>query len=163
MKSDLNINIEPWDADHQKWSELLEIIDSMKQTDWFFMNADFHQSSHALVALIDGAIAGFLRFTVQEIGPDRDLPAIQLKGITLTEAKILAFGVITPFQNLGIGKNLQEHAIKHAKTLGCYQVRSHSGGDAEANHHLKLSLGFGVHPTLKDDDDPRGVFFVKTL
>lgn len=127
------------------------------------MNADFHQSSHALVAVVKDEVAGFLRFTVQEIGPDRDLPAVHFKGAALTEAKVLAFGVKAHFQNLGIGKALQEQTIQQAKVLGCYQVRSHSGGESKANHHLKLSLGFGVHPTLKDDDDPHGVFFVKTL
>jgi GNAT superfamily N-acetyltransferase len=163
MNQHLELTIEPWERSHPKWEKLLHIIDSMGQADWFSLHADFHHSNHILVALVNGEVVGFLRFTVQYIGPDRDLPLIEFQGVALNEAKILAFGVIDQFKRHGIGEALQKRAIAWAKTLGCYQVRSHSGGDSPANHQLKLSLGFAVHPTLKDDDDPHGVFFIKTL
>ena len=49
-----------------------------------------------------------------------------------------------------------------AKTWNCYQVRSHSDGYRKANHHLKLSLGFAVHPVVRCNDR-EGVYFVMPL
>ena len=46
--------------------------------------------------------------------------------------------------------------------MGCYQIRSHSSGDNQANHYLKLSLGYGVHPIIRGEDQ-RGVYFVLPL
>jgi GNAT superfamily N-acetyltransferase len=82
--------------------------------------------------------------------------------VPVTEAKILAFGVDSTHQRQGIGRALQEAALHVARTLGCYQVRSYSGGSNEANHHLKLSMGFGVHPVVRGTDT-RGVYFVMPL
>jgi len=38
----------------------------------------------------------------------------------------------------------------------------HSSGDHQANHPLKLSLGFAVHPILRGEDR-WGVYFVMPL
>ena len=53
-------------------------------------------------------------YVVWEIGPhDRRHPPVKRDGKVLTEAKIIAFGV-----------QLQEHVLRRARALGCYQVRS---------------------------------------
>lgn len=75
---------------------------------------------------------------------------------------MLAFGVIDEAQGAGVGRQLQRAAIGWAKELRCYEVRSHSGGANVANHALKLKMGFGVDPLVRDDD-VEGVYFIMPL
>jgi GNAT superfamily N-acetyltransferase len=98
----------------------------------------------------------------QHIGSDAEHETVLLNGVALTEAKVLAFGVIPAQQRQGIGRALQEAALWRAERLGCYQVRSHSSGSHTANHALKLAMGFGVHPIVRGDDKG-GVYFVMPL
>jgi GNAT superfamily N-acetyltransferase len=154
--------IEEWNATHARWPELLAVIAEQDQTGWADFSADFHWSTHMLVALEEARIAGFLRYVVQPIGPDAGCPPLALAGRVLTEAKILAFGVAPERQRRGIGRALQLRCIGDASERGCYQVRSHSGGDHPANHQLKLALGFGVLPIVRGDDT-RGAYYVLPL
>jgi GNAT superfamily N-acetyltransferase len=162
MSNASDITIEEWKIQHARWSELLELVSQLNQGDWFTFTAEWHSSSYVLVALRGTVIVGFLRFVLQDIGPDMDCPPIQWKGKNLQEAKVLAFGVL-PFQRRrGIGRKLQEVLRQRAQALNCYQIRSHSSGDNLANHQLKLSLGYGVHPIIRGDDR-RGVYFILPL
>ena len=154
--------IEEWTEAHPQWAQLVRFIENERQSDWVSFAADFHLSSHLLVATQEGRIVGFLRFVVQEIGSDEDRPSVTLKGTPLIEAKALAFGVDEKCRRRGVGKALQTELLKQAELRGCYQVRSHSGGSNEASHQLKLSMGFGVHPIVRGDDN-RGVYFVMPL
>ena len=96
-------------------------------------------------------MVGFLMFELWEIGPhDRNLPPLQLNGATLTEAKIIAFGVSELHRRQGIGRALQQEAIAQATELGCYQLRSVSSNEHPENYQLKLSLGFAVEPMERD-------------
>ena len=156
------IVIEEWDAAHPRWPELQAFIAAQGQQDWVAFTAGFHRSSHLLVAQQDGALTGFLRFVVQEIGPDSDCPPVTLNGVPLLEAKVLAFAVDPARQRQGMGRALQEALLHEARRLGCYQVRSHSGGDHPANHQLKLAMGFGVHPIVRGADR-RGAYFIMPL
>jgi len=156
------ITIEEWKPEHPRWQELLVCVRQLHQSDWFDFTAERHASSHALVAQRGVEIMGFLRYVVQEIGPDMDCPPIQWKGETLREAKVIAFGVIPTQRQQGIGRKLQEALRQEAQELGCYQIRSHSSGDNLANHQLKLSLGYGVHPIIRGEDR-RGVYFILPL
>ena len=115
-----------------------------------------------LVATRRKKVVGFLRLVVQEIGADEDRPSVTFDGEPLTEAKILAFGVAPACRRQGVGRALQLAAIEHATRLGCYQVRSHSSGSNAANHRLKLSLGFGVHPIVRGQDTT-GAYFILPL
>jgi GNAT superfamily N-acetyltransferase len=154
--------IEEWSAQHPHWSSLLAKIDSWGQTDWVSFTADFHFSTHLLVALKGGEIVGFLRYVAQPIGPDMGCPPMALNDAQLIEAKVLAFAVDGAHQGQGIGRALQQEVIRRAREAGCYQVRSHSSGKNEANHHLKLSMGFAVHPIVRGEDE-KGVYFVMPL
>ncbi len=80
----------------------------------------------------------------------------------LLEAKILAFGVLPAYRRRGIGRALQEAALSEAVRLGCYQVRSYSGGNNGENHRLKLAMGFGVHAVIRGEDR-EGVYFILPL
>jgi GNAT superfamily N-acetyltransferase len=157
-----DIKTEDWDIQHARWSELLELVSQLNQRDWFTFTAEWHASSHVLVALHGAEIVGFLRFVVQDIGPDMDCPAVQWKGKNLQEAKVLAFGVPALQQRQGIGRKLQESLRQRAQVLDCYQIRSHSSGENLANHQLKLSLGYGVQPIVRGEDR-HGVYFILPL
>jgi GNAT superfamily N-acetyltransferase len=157
-----DIQIEEWHNTHPNWPALLQCVQEEDQLNWLNASAEFHQSSHVLVALTQAEIAGFLRLVTQKIGPDMDTPPVLYKGEPLIEAKILAFGVKPVYRRQGIGRALQLAAIALARRLGCYQLRSHSGGDYPANHQLKLSLGFGVHPVIRGEDKA-GVYFIMPL
>jgi GNAT superfamily N-acetyltransferase len=156
------ITIEEWKPEHPRWPELLALVAQLHQSDWFAFTAEWHSGAHALVAQRGSEIVGFLRFVVQEIGPDTDCPPVQWNGENLQEAKVIAFGVLASQQRQGIGRKLQEALRRQAESLGCYQIRSHSSGDNLANHQLKLSLGYGIHPIVRGDDR-RGVYFILPL
>jgi GNAT superfamily N-acetyltransferase len=158
----IKTRIQAWDTSHVRFPELVEFIAVQDQTDWFNFSAPWHLGSHVLVALHGKIIVGFLRFVLQHIGSDDDRPAVQFHGVDLVEAKVLAFAVSQAHRRQGIGRRLQQALIRRARALGCYQIRSHSSGTNAANHHLKLSLGYGVHPIVRGDD-LRGVYFVLPL
>jgi GNAT superfamily N-acetyltransferase len=144
------------------WHSAHALGSSLDQVGWLAFRAEWHISNHLLVAAAGAEAIGFLRFVVQLIGPDMDGPPVVMDGVPLTEAKILAFGVADEWRRQGIGRALQEAAVQQAKTLGCYQVRSHSGGDHDTNHHLKLAMGFAIHPIIRGDDR-NGCYFLLPL
>jgi GNAT superfamily N-acetyltransferase len=144
------------------WVAAHELGLQLGQTNWLAFRAEWHLGSHLLVAMADGQVVGFLRFVLQSIGPDMDCPAVVVKGVALIEAKIMAFGVAQERRRQGIGRKLQAAAIDHARTLGCYQVRSHSGGESDANHQLKLAMGFAIHPIVRGEDR-QGCYFLLPL
>jgi GNAT superfamily N-acetyltransferase len=162
LTNSTNITIEEWESQNAQWPELLALVTQLNQSDWLNFTADWHISSHVLIARRGSQIVGFLRFVVQEIGPDADCPPIQWMGENLREAKVIAFGVSPSQRRQGIGRKLQEALRQSAQALGCYQIRSHSSGDNLENHQLKLSLGYGVHPIARGEDR-RGVYFILPL
>ena len=146
----------------ERWLAGQALGETLGQSNWLSFSAEWHLSSHLLVAMVDERTLGFLRFVIQTIGPDMECPAVLVNGAALTEAKILAFGVAPEWRKQGVGRALQEAAILHARALGCYQVRSHSSGDADANHRLKLAMGFAIHPIVRGEDN-QGCYFLLPL
>lgn len=157
-----DISIESWSPDHRLGGEFGAAIEEQGQTRWVTFNAAWHLSSHILMAIADESVVGFLRFVVQEIGPEYDRQPVRIDGVALTEAKILAFAVDPDHQRRGIGSRLQRAAIAAAQELGCYQVRSYSPGSNTANHALKLKLGFAASPDPREND-PDGLQFLLPL
>lgn len=157
-----NWPIGEWAPGHERWAELLALIEAEGQADWVAFQAPFHRSSHLLVAGAGGEIAGFLRLVIQPIGPDMGCPPLLLGAAELTEAKVLAFGVPAAWRRRGVGRALQAAAISFARAAGCHQLRSHSGGDSQANQQLKLAMGFAAHPIVRGDDQ-RGAYFILPL
>lgn len=154
--------VEEWDASHPRWPELMNVVESLDQSRWATIPYGWSQSSHILVARSGSGIAGFLRFVVQGIGAEDGHDPVMLDDRALTEAKVLAFGVSPKHRRQGIGRCLQEALLDRARELGCFQVRSHSSGENSANHRLKLSMGFAVHPVIRGEDRG-GVYFVKAI
>lgn len=140
----------------------MHVITEEGQYRWATFEADWHDSSHILVAHREEEIFGFLRYVVQQIGPDNDCPPVRFEGKYLMEAKVLAFAVRQMYQRRGIDRALQERLIETAQARGLFQIRSHSGGESTANRALKLSLGFGVHPITRRDDN-QGAYFILPL
>jgi GNAT superfamily N-acetyltransferase len=154
--------VEEWMPNHPHWSALLAEVEAQGQTEWLDFHAEWHRSSHVIVAHHEGTVIGFLRYVEQEIGPDAGCPPVIFKGVRLLEAKVIAFGVDPGSQGKGVGRALQLKLLRMARAQGCYQVRSHSGGDHPANHHLKLALGFGIHPIIRGEDT-KGAYFIMPL
>ena len=143
----------------QLWPQFLSVVELLNQERFVQVQAEHFQSNHLLAALVDEQPVGFLRFVVQRLGEDEERPPIVFRGQTLCEAKIIAFGVLPQERNREIGRSLQREAMKRAQELNCCQVRSRSAYGKDANFHLKISLGFGIQPSLENDS----VYFVKSL
>jgi len=150
-----------WDAAHPRWNEFVRCLESVAPEQSPFVLGDYarHLPCHLCVALQGDQVVGFLRFGVQIIGLEAHCPPLQKSGIPLTEAKIHAFAVREDQRGQGIGKALQRWAIERAKGLGCYQLASYSSYGRDANHHVKLSLGFCAQPENSGDQLP-GVYFL---
>ena len=148
-RSDLSIH--ELTPEHRDWNDYVDLIDGEGQGRWAF-DAQFEPfPRHYVLARLEGVVVGFLTYVVWDIGPhDRNHPPLVVDGQTLREAKIVAFGVKEAYRRQGIGRALQEHAIRRARELGCYQVRSVSGADHSANRQLKLDMGFAVEPMERD-------------
>lgn len=149
--------IEQWSDNHVRWPELVTLLEREDQLSWVLPEGGpLRPDAVVLVAQDEESVHGFLAFFVQEIGPPDECPALGL-----TEAKVLAFGVRGESRRRGVGRALQVELLERAAELGCYQVRSVTSVDREANIRLKLSLGFAVTPTirrLRDGDRPAFVF-----
>ncbi len=114
------VTIAAWRPYHARWPEVLAAAAALGQEGWVVATAPWHRSAHLLVAQEGGALAGFLRFVVQAIGPDLDRPPVMLGDRPLTAAKVLACGVLPACRGRGIGRALQEAAIARAARLGCH-------------------------------------------
>ena len=162
----MNLQICEWQAGHPRWHEVYKVTETLGQTKWVECLFVWHQSSHLLVATSDAtsddAVVGFLRLVTQKIGADDELPPTVFAGKPLVEAKVMAFGVLAPYRRQGIGWALQAAAIELSRQLGCYQLRSYSSGDKEANHRLKIAMGFAMHRTVRGNDQ-QGAYFVMPL
>lgn len=156
--------IEEWDETHPRWNEFVACLEmTAPEQAPFVLDGPYGTlRSVLLVALQSNEVVGFIRFAVQPIGPEARCPALYLDGVQLTEAKIHAFAVRPDARNQGIGMELQKHTIQRAKALGCYQVSSYSSYGHDANHHLKLSLGFAAQPEMHGDNH-QGVYFLLPL
>ena len=158
------ITIEEWTHDHPRWQAFVECLETTAPDQAPFVLGAHYQEypCYLLVALQANAVVGFLRFAVQPIGPEARCPPLTLDGVQLTEAKIHAFAVREDSRGQGMGTALQRQAIRRAKELGCYQIASYSSYGREANHHIKLSLGFGAQPEVHGDNQ-QGVYFIMPL
>lgn len=136
--------------DHRDWPEYVVVVEGEGQSRWAFDTRYERFRRRYVMARQDSHVVGFLMYLIWRIGPnDRKHPPLAVGGAPLTEAKIMAFGV-KGYRRQGIGRALQEHVLRQAKALGCYQVRSESTGEHPANQRLKLAMGFAVEPMERD-------------
>ncbi len=158
-----NAVVERWNDIHPRWPELMALpgvedlhIDTKVQ--------EWHLGVYTLVALQDDVIAGVLRFWTQVIGVDEDRPPFVVDGEPAVEAKVVTLHVLDAFRGTGLGQELQVAAVRWARELGCYQVRSRSPYASEGYHRLTASLGFGISPGRdRADGERQTAFFVLPL
>ena len=148
----MTFRVEEWTGEHPRWQEYVSLITAEGQARPAFGEFFQPHNPRYLVALQGDTIVGFLMFIHWVIGPhDAEIPAVKLGDSELTEVKIIAFGVPKVHRRQGIGRMLQQEAIKRARELGCYQVRSVSWHTKPENHQLKLSMGFAAIPMERDE------------
>jgi len=156
--SDPELVVERWNNSHSRWTELMafEDVDHLnlesKAEDW-------HLGIYTLVALFGRDIAGVLRFWTQEIGIDEDKPVSIVNEKPAIEAKIVTFHVLENYRQQGVGRALQLAAIRWARQLDCYQVRSRSAYVHSEYHSLQISLGLGISPGRNTTDGSRDTAF----
>ena len=154
--------IAEWDRSHPRFGELGILFDSEEDAEQLRTDFPWEERAVFLVALVEGAPVGLLKLVVHRIGADMGTPEVSHRGSVLYEGKVMEFVVRPEHRRRGIGRGLQKAAIAKARELGCYQLRSHSGGDRVENHQLKLSLGFAIDPIIRGDDD-KGAYFLLPL
>jgi GNAT superfamily N-acetyltransferase len=117
------------------------------------LTAAFPHAERSIVlgAFVDGSCVGFLRCLVQVIGSDVGRPPIVVDAEPLREGYVEAFGVAPARRRRGIGSALQDRARDLCRAHGCYQVRSRSPVTSTENYRLKLTTGYVVHPSERND------------
>ncbi len=154
--------IEEWEPDHPLYGQVTALIEQLDQSSWVEFVADWHLSSHMLVAYKTSKVVGFLRYVIQNIGVEEDQLPFTLNGETLREAKVIAFGVPLEERRKGIGRALQERLIKDSRKAGLFQIRSYSSEQNPQNHLLKASMGFAIDP-LPVGRGKDGAYFILPL
>ena len=120
-----------------------------------------------------GKVIGHISFRVQPIvcpatewSGGEEMPVLGADGQPLTETYVYTFGVEDKYRRQGIGRDLQLAALDWTRRLGCYQMRSWSSTDKDANYALKIGLGFAIHPGTYETASGypvSGVYFVKMV
>ena len=122
-----------------------------------------------LAAAIGDRVVGNLCLRYQPITiPPTDpegepTPLIGAAGQPFTDVFVCEFAVDQDYRRQGHGRELQLEGLALARDLGCYQVRSWSSLNKEANYALKMSLGFALHPAIQvtgSGERLRGAYFV---
>jgi GNAT superfamily N-acetyltransferase len=94
---------EIWDALVQAAQSISEAVARQLEVE-----IESARSNHILVAMVDEQPVGLLRFITWRLGEDEGRPEIIFNGKTLTEAKVISFGVLPDYRNQGIGRALQK-------------------------------------------------------
>ena len=158
---DDDFRIAEWDHIHPRWPDVLKFFDGFQDGLPQVIRGYDQRDSRILVASTQTEIVGVLRLIVIPIGPNVHLPAVNIKGRELLEAKVMNFFVLPGFRHRGIGVRLQEAAISLARSLDCYQLGSFSDSHNAENHMLKLSMGFAVRPESRGQ--AHGLYFIMPL
>ncbi len=160
----MNFKIEEWNERASRWPEFIACLTEVAPDQLPFVLGEQYRAhrSYLFVALCSGEVMGLLRFAVQPIGPEAKCPTLHIGDAALCEAKIHAFAVREEARGRGIGTALQKRAIMRARELGCHQVASYSSYGRDANHRVKLALGFGAQPEVHGDKH-QGVYFILPL
>jgi GNAT superfamily N-acetyltransferase len=165
--------VERFKPTRPRWDTFLAHLERVEMTQ-HALEADgsLHPDKHVLGMRDGQEIVGHITFKKQAI----TIPATEWSGKQETlvmgkddaqiyEAFTQTFAVDKTHRRLGYGRALQLAALDLARELGCYQLRSWSSLDQPANHALKLSLGFSIHPAKKAAAGQliSGAYFVRTV
>ncbi len=73
--------IAAWRSASVYTNDLYQLAEKLGQLKWLTVKFDWHLSSHVLLALHGEALADFIRYVRQPIGPDMDCPVVQREGV----------------------------------------------------------------------------------
>lgn len=164
----MEVRVARWEATHPRWQEWVAFARALDETRGVLDEEGAAlPDAHYLAGMVGERLAGLLMFVVQPIGPEMDVPVVLgVHGRPLTESKIRLFHVLPRDRGRGLGTRLQQEAIRWARRLDCYQIRSRSEMTKRATYRIKLRLGFGMHPAVRTFRDGRrsaGVYWVMAL
>lgn len=164
-----------YSPDKPNWHAYITHLHQNGQARWVLDQRDQPQSREIIFLGIeqDHAVGASLSLKVQPIvipatewagGKETELKS--LEGELLKETFVQTFFVDEAYRRQGLGEALQREALEVTRQLGCYQMRSWSSQDKDANYRLKLKLGFAAHPAVYETDSGlkvSGLYFVKTV
>lgn len=172
--------IDQFTAAHPAWMACVAHLERVNLAHWVLDDQQHLLPDHYLLGVIHAdAVIGHITLKKQPImapetpwsienDHERALTAPGLDAL-LTETFVSSFVVDVDYRRQGHGRALQLAALDLTRALGCYQMRSWSSLDARANHALKLSLEFAVHPEIQititsgTELAISGYYFVKTV
>ena len=169
------MHISRLDPDHPHWQMLTAHLAGNGDASWVLDQAGKPNSDHLvfLGAMVDGMVVGSLTLLKQPIeipatewAGDRDLYLRDVDGSVLYELFVQTFSVDEAYRRRGIGRALQEEALRQTRMMGCYQLRSWSSLDKIANYPLKLGLRFAFHPAIYQTESGlkvSGGYFIRVI
>lgn len=141
-------------------AELLATAGRLNQAKYVTREAPHADEVILLGAFHEQRCLGFLLCLVQVIGREEGRPALRdAAGTVLREGYVNAFGVLEEHRRRGLGRSLQERAVRLCIERECYQIRSRSPITSTENYSLKLSLGYAIQPSTENDS----YYFIRTL
>lgn len=148
-----------------------EVVAHMKRTDdWRHVrsNGQLRKGMMVIAALCGERAVGHISLRKQRIEIPADPPVSLYRGDeVLWESFVWTFSVEEPWRRRGLGTALQQEALELSRGLGCWQMRSWSSSNRNANHRLKTALGFCAVPTTQNVEGTGeripGVYFVMKL
>lgn len=126
-----------------KW--VLEEDGSPKQDELYFLGVWLEEQVIGNLTLIKRPIV----IPPSEWAGERDRVLRDDSSQPVTETFVQTFFVEVAHRKQGHGAALQRAALNKTRELGCYQMRSWSSLDKNANYRLKFKLGFGFHPEIQ--------------
>lgn len=161
--------IKPFNITQPDWALFVRHLKQVKMARHCLVNDEPRPDTHYFGMMVKERVVGHIAIRVQPLlvpaSKSTDDAPLQLTrdDAPLMETFVQTFAVEESFQRRGYGRALQEAAIQATRELGCYQMRSWSSGDRQANYALKLSMGFGVLPAsypVPGGETISGVYFV---
>jgi ribosomal protein S18 acetylase RimI-like enzyme len=144
----------------ERFEAILDLADEVLDQRRHIVSAIKTASEDFVLGAFDGnRCLGFLRFYVQVVGSEEGRPPVMRDGSPLIEGFVEAFGVDPQARRMGIGSALQASAQELCRARGCYQIRSRSPISSSENYALKLTDGYVLHPSNKNDS----YYFLKKL
>jgi len=169
------MHISRLDPDHPLWQALAAHLAANGDAHWVLDEGGRPKNDSLvfLAAQVDEQTVGSLTLLRQPIeipatkwAGDRDLSLRDAGGSVLYELFVQTFSVDEAHRRKGIGRALQEEALRQAQMMGCYQLRSWSSLDRIANYPLKLGLRFAFHPAIYQTDSGlkvSGGYFIQVV
>lgn len=164
--------IKPFSVTEPDWEAFIRHLKRVKMARHSLKNEQPKPDTHYFGVTVKTRVVGHIAIRVQPLSvpvskSTDGAPMILTRGgVALMETFVQTFAVEEAYQRRGYGRGLQQTAIDFSREMGCYQMRSWSSGDRQANYALKLSMGFAAVPGLypiPGGETISGMYFVMIL